>query len=298
MSVDENSVPNMKQVIKVRMLPSETQAEALAATLTTCNNAASWLSKALHTERIRGKYAVQSRFYPELKERFGLSAQPAIRVIAKVAAAYNTLRANIDAGNCGPAGSPRRKRVEGRPITFRADSAQPFDARCLSWQIPETIGRDAKVSIWTTQGRMKGIGVIGDPKKLVLLRTRPICQTDLLFRDGKWLLYATIEAPEMPQSAPTNGFVGVDMGIVNIATTSENYRVARGAIEPVPQAPTTPAGTVAGEKNQFVTPTTQKAPPQGGAIRHRTQPPNLQTHRGRGATHRARYRRRTTDGNP
>ena len=27
----------MKQVIKVRMVPSETQAEALAATLTTCN---------------------------------------------------------------------------------------------------------------------------------------------------------------------------------------------------------------------------------------------------------------------
>ena len=226
MSVSANSVPNMKQVIKVRMLPSETQAEALAATLTTCNNAASWLSKALHTEGVRGKYAAQSRFYPELKERFGLSAQPAIRVIAKVAAAYNTLRANIAAGNCGPPGSPRRKRVEGRPITFRADSAQPFDARCLSWQIPETIGRDAKVSIWTTHGRMKGIGIIGDPKKLVLLRTRPICQTDLLFRDGKWLLYATIEAPEMPQSAPTNGFVGVDMGIVNIATTSENYRVA------------------------------------------------------------------------
>ena len=75
---------------------------------------------------------------------------------------------------------------------------------------------------------MKGIGVIGDPKNLVLLRTRPICQTDLLFRDGKWLLYATIEATEMPQSAPTNGFVGVDMGIVNIATTSENYRVAGG----------------------------------------------------------------------
>ena len=58
---------------------------------------------------------------------------------------------------------------------------------------------------------------------------------------------ATIEAPETPQSAPTNGFVGVDMGIVNIATTSETLSRSRGAIQPVSQAPTTPCGNVAGE---------------------------------------------------
>jgi putative transposase len=53
-----------------------------------------------------------------------------------------------------------------------------------------------------------------------MLRTRPIGETDLIYRGGKWFLYATIEAPEAPLVAPSNGFVGVDMGIVNIATTS------------------------------------------------------------------------------
>ena len=52
------------------------------------------------------------------------------------------------------------------------------------------------------------------------MRTRAIGETDLVFRDGKWFLYATVEVPEAPLTEPVNGFVGVDMGIVNIATTS------------------------------------------------------------------------------
>jgi hypothetical protein len=126
---------------------------ALRATLTTCNVAALWLSAVMHRERVLGKHDAQKRFYTELKQRFGLAAQPAIRVIAKVADAYTTLRANIDAGNYGPPGSPKRKKATATPIRFRVDAAQPFDARCLSWQIPETVGaREATVSIWTTQG--------------------------------------------------------------------------------------------------------------------------------------------------
>ena len=83
----------------------------------------------MHADQVRGKRDAQKRFYTELKRRFGLSAQPAIRVIGKVADAYATLRANIDSGNYGPPGSPRRKAVSGKPIGFQADEAQPFDAR-------------------------------------------------------------------------------------------------------------------------------------------------------------------------
>jgi putative transposase len=231
LSVPAVSVRSVKQVVKVRMLPSKAQEEALTATLTTCNEAASWLSAAMHTERVRGKHVTQKRFYTELKKRFGLSAQPAIRVIGKVADAYTTLWANIHAGNYGPPGSPHRERVQANPIGFRAEAAQPFDARCLSWQIPDTVGgREATVSIWTSHGRMKGIRVIGDPKQLVLLRTRPTGETDLICRDGKWFLYATVDAPEAPQTGPANGFVGVDMGIVNIATTSDGERTAGGRL--------------------------------------------------------------------
>jgi putative transposase len=164
---------------------------------------------------------------PSSRSGFGLSAQPAIRVIGKVADAYTTRNANIDAGNYGPHGSAKRKAVAATPIGFRADGAQPFDARCLSWQIPEGVGgRQATVSIWTTAGRLKGIRVLGAARDLVLLRTSPIGETDLISRDGKWYLYATVQALDAPQSDPVNGFVGVDLGIVNIATSSDGQRAA------------------------------------------------------------------------
>lgn len=138
----------MKLVVKMRMLPTQAEAAALEATLRACNEAASWLSERMHAERVHRKHDAQKRFYADVRGRFGLSAQPAIRVIGKVADAYTTLRANIAAGNCGPPGSKRRTRVEAMPIRFRSDAAQPFDARCLSWQIPDAFrAREAAVSI-------------------------------------------------------------------------------------------------------------------------------------------------------
>ena len=113
------------------------------------------------------------------------------------------------------------------PINFCPDAAQPFDARCLSWQIPDDVGgRKATVSIWTTYGRLKGVRVLAASRDLALLRTRRIAETDLIYRDRKWFLYATVEAPQSPTVNPVNGFVGVDLGIVNIATTSDGDRVS------------------------------------------------------------------------
>jgi IS605 OrfB family transposase len=227
LSVSVVSVLGVKQVVKVRMLPNQEQSAALQATLNTCNEAASWLSAGMHAERVHRKHDAQKRFYTELKRRFGLSAQPAIRVIGKVADSYATLRANVKAGSYGPPGAEKRKKVTQTPIGFRSDAAQPFDARCLSWQIPEQVGaRAATVSIWTTAGRLKGLPVLAAPHDLVMLRTRSIGETDLICRDGKWYLYATVEAPEAPLQRPVNGFLGVDLGIVNIATSSDGDRAA------------------------------------------------------------------------
>ncbi len=73
-------------------------------------------------------------------------------MIKKTCHAYKTLTASIRAGNLGKAGSKRRARAESKPIRFRPDAAQPFDDRCLSWQLGTRT-----VSIWTTCGRLRGI---------------------------------------------------------------------------------------------------------------------------------------------
>ena len=216
----------VKQVIKLRVLPTTDQAAALGETLHACNAAATWLSHQMHTARVYRKIDVQHRWYAELREQFGLASQPTIRVIGRVADAYTTLRANLRAGNYGPPGSDRRRAVQDSPIAFRPDAGQPFDARCLSWRLPDELGREAAVSIWTIAGRMKNVRTLGDPKQMIVLRTRSIGETDLIHRDGKWFLHVTVETPEAPLAEPRSGFVGVDLGIVNIATTSDGERVA------------------------------------------------------------------------
>jgi len=214
-------------VVKLRILPTDRQSQALDETLRKCNAAASWLSEQMHMARVFRKLDAQHRFYTELRERFSLAAQPTIRVIGKVADAYAALRANIAAGTYGPPNSDGRRKIEESPVVFRSFGAQPFDARCLSWQFPDDPGgRAATVSIWTVAGRLKNLQIIGEPSQMMLLRTRTIGETDLIYRDGKWFLHATVEVPEAPLAEPVSGFLGVDMGIVNIATTSTGAKAS------------------------------------------------------------------------
>ena len=67
MSVPGNSVQGVKQVVKLRVLPSEGDDAALFETLQTCNLAASWLSAQMHAARVFRKIDAQHRFSTELR---------------------------------------------------------------------------------------------------------------------------------------------------------------------------------------------------------------------------------------
>ncbi|AZM51045.1 transposase [Streptomyces sp. WAC 06738] len=136
-----------------------------------------------------------------------MAAQAAVRSVKKTVDAYTTLRVNVRAGNLGPPGSQRRVRAESKPIVFRPDAAQPYDDRILSWQ------HDARtVSIWTTDGRLKGVCYVGHPEQVALLAKYRKGESDLVHRAGKWLLLAVCEVPE-PTVAEPSGWIGVDRGV-------------------------------------------------------------------------------------
>ncbi|MFE6619401.1 RNA-guided endonuclease InsQ/TnpB family protein [Streptomyces sp. NPDC057740] len=204
----------MKLVVQVRLMPTPEVASALECTLRTANDAANWLSGQAHERGETSRKALQGFAYHDLKDR-GLSAQPALHVLRKVADAYTTLRANIRNGNLGKPGSKRRRRAAGKPIGFRPDAAQPYDDRCLSWQVDEQT-----VSIWTTAGRIRGVRFVCSEQARKLLAEHRKGESDLVHRDGMWFLIATCEVPEAEQYEPTD-FLGVDLGIVHIATTSD-----------------------------------------------------------------------------
>jgi IS605 OrfB family transposase len=209
----------VKIVVQVKLIPEAEQAAALSATLTACNDAANWVSVVAFERGVPREYELRKHTYAELKAR-GLGAQAAQHVIKKVRDSYTTLKANVRAGNLGKEGSKRRRRAESKPIAFRPDAAQPFDDRCLSWQL------DAQtVSIWTTSGRLRGIRFACSTGALKTLQDHRRGESDLIERDGVFYLIATCDVPEAEPYEP-NGFVGVDLGIVNIATTSTGYQAS------------------------------------------------------------------------
>ncbi|MET7782952.1 transposase [Streptomyces sp. NPDC005388] len=209
----------MKIVVQVKLVPDAAQASAVGATLHTVNDRANWVSGVAFARGVPREYELRKHTYAELKAA-GLGAQAAQHTIRKVVDAYTTLRANLRAGNLGKPGSKRRKKAESKPVAFRPEAAHPFDDRCLSWQY------DARtVSIWTTAGRLKNVRFACSPNALKTLREYRKGESDLIERDGVFYLIATCEVPEAETYEPGQ-FIGVDLGIANIATTSTGYQAA------------------------------------------------------------------------
>jgi putative transposase len=208
----------MKLVVQVKLLPSPEQTAALEATLRACNTAASEVAVAARESGVYRNYDLRKHVYQGIKDDHRLGAQAAQHVIKKTCDAYTTLTANLKAGRYGAVGSKRREKVETNAISFRWDAAQPYDARMLSWQ------HDARtVSIWTVAGRLKNVAYNGSPDQLKTVTELPIGESDLVHRDGMWFLYATVEVVE-PELIDPAGFLGVDMGIANIAYDCDSNR--------------------------------------------------------------------------
>ncbi|GGP67948.1 hypothetical protein GCM10010278_51900 [Streptomyces melanogenes] len=211
----------VKLVVQVKLLPSPEQASVLEATLRACNEAATWASSMAFETNVKSNFALREHTYRQIKVRCGLGAQAAQHVIKKTCDTYAALKANLKAGNLGRPGSQRYRRAMDKPVAFRPQGAQPYDDRMLSWQIDQR-----RISIWTTAGRMKGVAYTAAPEQSATLALYREGESDLLQRDGMWFLHATCDVPEVPSNTDPVDFLGIDLGIVNIATTSDGEIMA------------------------------------------------------------------------
>ena len=183
----------MKLVAQVKLQPTAQQGDGLKRTMEAANCAANFLSTlAWDTKQFR-QYDLHHSAYYAIREQFGLSAQAAVRVVAKVANAYK-----ID------------KKVRR---TFRLLGSVAFDDRILR------IVPDKKtVSIWTLDGRQQMTFVCGERQATMLQGQRG--ESDLIYRGGEFYLLATCDVDEASVS-DVDGFLGVDLGIANIAVDSD-----------------------------------------------------------------------------
>jgi IS605 OrfB family transposase len=178
----------------LKLDPTGEQADALLATMRACNAASNRVADVAFEHRTANKVRLQGMIYGELRETFGLSAQMAVRAIAKACEAYK-----------------RDKKI--RP-TFRPLGAIQYDQRILSWK-----GRD-RVSILTLAGRIE-VPVLYEGRWRTMLGTSVRGQADLIYRDSKFYLAVVVDVPDPPDVGDPPEWLGVDLGVVNIAVDSD-----------------------------------------------------------------------------
>ncbi len=206
-------------VVQLKLTPAPEQAAVLESTLYAVNDQANQASRVAHRAGVRRNYALRTLVYADMRAA-GIGSQAAQHVIKKVADAYTTRRSNLKAGNYGKPGSKLRRRVESTPITFRANAAQPYDQRNLSFAL------DAQtVSLWTVDGRLKNVPFACSPDALKMLAEHKRGEADLVLRDKVFFLLVSLDIPD-PEVYEPDGFLGVDLGIANIATTSDGAIMA------------------------------------------------------------------------
>jgi putative transposase len=186
--------------IAVKLRPTPEQAIALRETLDRTNAVCNDLSARAWEARTFGQFALHKLAYADVRARSGLSAQVIARTIAKVADAYKLDKRT------------RRK--------FRPHGAIAYDNRILRWYASE-------VSIWTVAGRERIPFVCGEREWALLPSQQG--ESDLAYRDGMWFLSTTIIIEEPPEGEPC-GFLGVDMGIVNLAADSDGTTYSGAAL--------------------------------------------------------------------
>ncbi len=184
----------MKLTAKVKLIPTEAQADSLKRTIEKANAACNYISDRAWETHTFGQFKIHHLVYEDVRTRFDLTAQVVIRCIAKVADSYKL--------------DKKTKR------TFKPLGSIPFDSRVLSWKLDRN-----EVSIWTVNGRQKGIKfVCHDRAKELLSGDRG--ESDLLLIKGDFYLFTSCEFDE-PTPADIDDFLGVDLGVKNIAVDSD-----------------------------------------------------------------------------
>lgn len=188
----------IKLIVQVKLQPTPEQSDALKRTLETANAACNALSGLAFEVGEFRRFPLQRLFYKPIREDFPLTAQIVVRLIAKVSDAYA-----LD---------------HERQRSFRPHGSISYDLRVLSWAMSKS-----SVSIWSVDGRLSIPFVCGERQREMLAFQRG--ETDLVFRNRAWFLFTTVDVPE-ERETETLDWIGVDLGIVNIATTSDQAKFA------------------------------------------------------------------------
>jgi putative transposase len=171
---------------------------ALQETQQQFNAAASWIASICWEEGITNTNTAHHRVYGETRTRFGLGAQLAVCARAK---AVESIKAT------------KSKKSETCP-QFGPRGSLRYDARTY-----RLLSLD-RVSLNTVQGRVTCRLILGQRQHDMLVdSTWKIGGADLVWRRGTYYLHVT-QSKDAPLLTETNETLGIDLGIVQLATDS------------------------------------------------------------------------------
>ena len=195
----------MKLTLQLQVLPDADQRGRLLETMERVNEAATFAAQCGFNAKVFSQPSIHKLAYREIRSRFGLSAQMAVRAIGKAVECFG-----------------RDKRV--CPV-FKPHGAITYDERIFSFK-----GMD-RVSLWALpEGRVIVPLMYGEYQKQRFDRIKG--QADLVYRKRKFYLLCTVD---LPNQAPleVSDFLGVDLGVVNISTDSDGQHHSGSQVKSV-----------------------------------------------------------------
>lgn len=195
----------MKLIVQTQLLPDREQATKLRTVVERFNEAANHVAGVAFENQTANVFELRKLCYAAVRERFGLSSQMAQLAIKTARDAY-----------C------RDKTIRPK---FRKHAAVAYDQRIMSFKSLD------RVSLLTLDGRVVVPFVLGSYQRGGMALKKG--QSDLVLRkDGKWFLVVTVDVPDTAP-VPVTDFIGVDLGIANIATDSDGGEHTGKAVETV-----------------------------------------------------------------
>lgn len=183
----------MKLTLKIKLLPTDEQANLLIETMKEANAVCNAISEVAWQEKIFNNFKLHHKVYHSYKATFNLSSQMLIRQIAKVSDAYKL--------------DKKTKR------TFKPLGSIAYDSRIMTYR-PNNV-----VSLWCIGGRQKINFVCHNPDYIPYIKG----EADLVYKKGKFYLFQTVDVPE-EDVEDVEEFVGCDFGLTDIVVTSDGVK--------------------------------------------------------------------------
>lgn len=194
----------MKLITKIKLNTSQEDLECLQSLMETFNSACNYTSTLVQSSGVFSNFKLHKLFYNTIKSKFNLPAQVTCNVMKRTCQSYKL----------------NKKKMK----SFSSDSSIIYDDRMISF-------KNDSVSLLTLNKRRKIPLIIYGDKPREYLKHRK-GEVLLKIKNNKAYLHITCDIQEEPKQNP-KGFLGVDLGIVNIATCSDGTNYSGSNIDKI-----------------------------------------------------------------